>query len=96
MGLVKNIRGKSGAIGNFSDINKVTFIGNSNGTFTVVAYVFVFANKTEKENLSEPLETRVYNFQVPQNQGVGNLRRFIINLIKSTDDYSGATEDGET
>lgn len=94
MGLKKGFTNRTGVTAEFTEINRVEFLSNNNNTFTVIANVSVYLNRAAFNTGNDPVERRNYEFTIPRNENIGQLRRKIFDLLLTTDDYSDATEEG--
>lgn len=93
MGLRKNFRNRAGVNFNFSEVSRVQFLRNRNNTMTVEITVLRYLNRAERNNNSDPVEVKKFTFQRPINENIGRLNRYALDLLLTTPEYSGSSEE---
>ena len=93
MGLKKGFTNRTGVTAEFTEINRVEFLSNSNNTFTVLVKVNIYLNRQAFIDNNGPVETRTFEFTIPRSENIGRLRRKIFDLLLTTDEYQDATEE---
>ena len=93
MGLEKGFRNKAGVTPDYTDITDVTFISNDEEeTYTVSVKLGVYFNRNSYRDGDEPVDKKILQFEIPQDENIGELRAKVIELIKTNSDYADATE----
>ena len=95
MGLKKTFKNRAGVEFNFTTLNRVEFLNNNNGTYTVVVQVNIYLNRKAFRDGNEPVERERYEFTVDKDERLGKIERKVNELLLTTSEYSGAVEEND-